>query len=190
MSRFRMQRGARKKGGDDDLLLLLVALRSAALSGGSVLSITHECIRDYGNAFLTHAYQATLENQDPISALREDARTLNMQDLHSLADVLETARVTGAPIQPPVDRIIKLVQRNLQHDRELTQELAGARATIAVLSLLPLFGPVLGYLLGVNIATWLFTTMWGFACLVVGLTLEALGWAWMRILIRQVMASD
>lgn len=61
---------------------------------------------------------------------------------------------------------------------QLEAELAGPRATARMLALLPFIGIGLGYLLGAQPLTWLISHPIGWATLVIGISLTALGVWW------------
>jgi tight adherence protein B len=97
-------------------------------------------------------------------------------------DVTERA---GAPVSDVLERFAGAVRADAAAAAEREAALAGARATAAVLSWLPLGGVTLGLLIGADPIVTLLGTGPGRICLVTGATLWMLGRWWTSVLIRR-----
>lgn len=166
--------------------VFLVALRSASLSGNSLMSTFQDSIRDFGSPLLPNTLESISTHGDVLEALSHDSRQLQLPILEDFRKVMTICLRTGAPIQQPIDRLIQRLHRSISQQQQIQEELASAKATALVLMALPAFGPVLGSLVGINILHFLVATPWGFFCLVLGAGLELLGWFWMRLILQRV----
>lgn len=101
----------------------------------------------------------------------------------------EVARVSGAPLGPALTSMAEGL-RDQEHTARLVQaELAGPRATLRLVSLLPLLALAGGALGGVDTVSFLFTSRLGLVAVSVGLVCLGLAWWWMRLLVNRVMAT-
>ena len=85
-----------------------------------------------------------------------------------------------------VDRMIQGLRENEELRNTLQAELAGPRATAAVLRWLPGIGLLMGIAMGADPIGWLFGNPLGLACLVAGVTLSVLGSLLSRRMVRAV----
>jgi tight adherence protein B len=101
-----------------------------------------------------------------------------------LAACLEVAERSGAPLAAVLARYA--VQRESQLDSDAARDtaLAGPRATVRLLSWLPLFGLAVGYLIGVDPLAVLLASVPGIAALCAGVLLMAVGRIWSSRLVR------
>ncbi|WP_299167241.1 type II secretion system F family protein [uncultured Arthrobacter sp.] len=101
-----------------------------------------------------------------------------------LAACLEVAERSGAPLADVLARYA--VQRESQLDSDAARDtaLAGPRATVRLLSWLPLFGLAVGYLIGVDPLEVLLDSVPGIAALCAGLVLMIAGRIWSSRLVR------
>ncbi|TWJ10774.1 tight adherence protein B [Stackebrandtia albiflava] len=95
--------------------------------------------------------------------------------LRGIARVVET---TGAPAAELLDRLAVELRSAAAARAALAAHTAGTRATVVLLALLPLAGPLLGALVGADTLTLLFTTPVGAACLSAAAALQVVGLWW------------
>ncbi len=95
-----------------------------------------------------------------------------------LAIAWQVAEGSGAGLAVAVTRIADVARAEGEHRRDVRAQLAGPRATAALLAVLPLVGILLGVALGADPLAILLGTPGGLACLVVGLGLEMAGLRW------------
>lgn len=101
-----------------------------------------------------------------------------------LAACVEVAERSGAPLAGVLARYA--VQRESQLDSDAARDtaLAGPRATVRLLSWLPLFGLAVGYLIGVDPIAVLLGSVPGAAALCAGVLLMIAGRVWSSRLVR------
>ncbi|MDQ1306666.1 MAG: tight adherence protein [Actinomycetota bacterium] len=123
---------------------------------------------------------------DVAEALAVDAREWNLSVLTGLAAVWTVSRGSGAGLARAAEQLGRSALDSEQIRREMSAELAGPRATAAVLAMLPAVGLLLGSGLGGSPVSWLLGTPLGWAALAIGLALEGLGLLWVRSMVRGV----
>jgi tight adherence protein B len=148
-------------------LAMLAAARAAALRGSPVA----EAIRGTG---------AVASSGGSIAA----ANTLERGVWGQLAACFDIAEASGCPLADVLTRFA--AQLEAEDDAEAAREtaLAGPRATVRLLSWLPLLGLGLGMLLGVDPVKILLGTPYGIAALAMGVALTAAGRIWSARLVR------
>jgi tight adherence protein B len=92
----------------------------------------------------------------------------------------------GVPLAQAVRTTAGLLEARLAHERRLAGAVAGANATVKVLTLLPLGGPLLGLLLGIGPAELYAGSRLTQASLVLGLVLAGIGRWWVHRMVRAV----
>lgn len=85
---------------------------------------------------------------------------------------------SGAPVAAVLDRMEQDLQARVRQHREVASQLAGARATAALLALLPVLGVGLGTAMGARPLQVLLAEPAGQVALVVGVGLDAVGVLW------------
>ena len=137
---------------------------------------------------LQSAHQAAQLGLSVPEVLREAATRTRDPALRTLwqdlAACLEVAERSGAPLAAVLARYA--VQRESQLDSDAARDtaLAGPRATVRLLSWLPLFGLTVGYLIGVDPLAVLLGSVPGIAALCAGFVLMVAGRIWSSRLIR------
>lgn len=137
---------------------------------------------------LQAAHQAAQLGLSVPDVLREAAGRAGEPALRTLwqdlAACLEVAERSGAPLAAVLARYA--VQRESQLDSDAARHtaLAGPRATVRLLSWLPLFGLAVGYLIGVDPLAVLLGSTPGIAALCSGLVLTVVGRIWSRRLVQ------
>lgn len=92
----------------------------------------------------------------------------------------------GVPLARAVRTTAGLLEARLAHERRLAGAVAGANATVNVLTVLPLGGPLLGLLLGIGPAELYGGSRLTQASLVLGLLLAGIGRWWVHRMVRAV----
>lgn len=106
--------------------------------------------------------------------------------LHAVAACWRVAEQSGGGLARGLDRVARGLRDEQQVAREVSGQLAGPRATGLLLAGLPLFGLLLGSALGADPVRVLLGTSIGWACLAVGVPLQAAGWWWVHRLAAAV----
>ncbi len=107
-----------------------------------------------------------------------------------LAVACRSAELGGAPVAGVLDAVATTLRADADGARARAAALAGPRATMAVLSWLPLAGCGLGLLMGVNAVAVLLTTRPGWGCLALGVVLWWAGRRWLGALLDRAEAAS
>lgn len=119
--------------------------------------------------------------REAASRTRDPALRTLWQDL---AACLEVAERSGAPLAAVLARYAVQRESRLDSDAARDTALAGPRATVRLLSWLPLFGLAVGYLIGVDPLAVLLGSVPGIAALCAGFVLMVAGRIWSSRLVR------
>jgi tight adherence protein B len=173
----------RKRAADDKALNAALGLVCAELAAGSrtdhALLAAADVAGRFDAAFRAAAH-AVGEASDPAAALVTAAAG---SELHPVAAALEVAVRAGAPIAAVLDRARSDVADRMATARDLTAAVSGARASAAMLAVLPALGIAMGLGLGAAPLQVLFRTSVGHGLLAAGTVLTAVGVLWMERLV-------
>jgi tight adherence protein B len=117
---------------------------------------------------------------------REAAESAGSAELLLLSQAWSLTEDLGVPLAQAVRTTAGLLEARIAHERQLAGSVAGARATVNLLTLLPLGGPLLGLVLGVGPADLYSGSPLTQASLVLGVCLAGLGRWWVRRMVRAV----
>ncbi|WLQ07290.1 hypothetical protein Q8Z05_03810 [Arthrobacter oryzae] len=106
-----------------------------------------------------------------------------------LAACFDIAAASGCPLADVLTRLA--AQLEVEDDAEAARQtaLAGPKATVTLLTWLPLLGLGLGVLLGVDPLSILLGTPWGMAALAAGMVLTVAGRIWSARLVRSAIGT-
>lgn len=90
------------------------------------------------------------------------------------------ARTSGAPLSPALAALSEALRDHARTERAIAAALAGPQATMRLVMALPLVGMLGSALGGGNTVGFLFATTLGRGLLVLGVTMMALAWWWLR----------
>jgi len=125
---------------------------------------------------------------DPAAALRQGAEGSAVPEvLHALATCWQVCAGAGSSLAAAVAQLAEAVTAEHAVRREVAAEVAGPRATAALLAGLPLLGLALAAALGAHPLHVLLATPLGLGCLVTGVALDALGWWWTGRIVAGVL---
>lgn len=117
---------------------------------------------------------------------REAAESAGSAELLLLSQAWSLTEDLGVPLAQAVRTTAGLLEARIAHERQLAGSVAGARATVNLLTLLPLGGPLLGLVLGVGPADLYGDSPLTQVSLVLGLSLAGIGRWWVRRMVRAV----
>ncbi len=126
---------------------------------------------------------------DVPAAWRTQAQRPGCAGLADLARAWEVATRTGAPLSASLEQVATALAADQTLRTVVAGELSAPRATGKVMAVLPLLGLGLGYLLGGDPLQWLLAGPIGWACLLLGLTLGAVGVTWIERLASAAAAQ-
>ncbi|MFD5461494.1 type II secretion system F family protein [Kitasatospora sp. NPDC127059] len=121
---------------------------------------------------------------DVPAALRLLAELPGGSGAAAIAACWRVASDGGSGLAAALDRVAEALRGERALAEEITGELAGPRATIAVLAALPVAGLLLGSALGARPLEVLLHTSAGLGCLAMGAALEGLGVFWTARIVR------
>ena len=156
-------------------LRILAAARAAALRGSSVAAaIRREVCGGSGGG-------------DAVVLARGVAGARAGRDVRvwgELAACIDAAEASGCPLADVLARFAAHLETEEDAEAARQTALAGPRATVRLLTWLPLSGLALGLLLGVDPVATLLRNPWGLAALAAGVALTAVGRLWSSRLVR------
>lgn len=117
---------------------------------------------------------------------RAAAGSTGSGELLLLSQAWSLTQDLGVPLAQAVRTTAGLLEARLAHERRLAGAVAGANATVNVLTVLPLGGPLLGLLLGIGPAELYGGSRLTQASLVLGLFLAGIGRWWVHRMVRAV----
>lgn len=168
-----------------DIGAVLAGMRDELLAGAALRTAFERAVDAQETAGLFAGALATSRmGGDVPAALRRDAADEPL--LLSLAALWQVCEGSGAAVAAALDRLVDGARRSARIRQEIAAQLAGPRATMRVLAILPLIGIGMGLLMGADPLGFLFGSVWGWACLVVAGILESAGILWTRHLVASI----
>jgi len=129
------------------------------------------------------------QTQNPAQGLEVWANQVSHTEVGPYAKAIcgidRFASATGASVGGLLDDLVESIHGHLETTEALEGAIAGPRASARLLQLLPLAGPGLGAMMGVNVPAVLLDGGLGTVALVAGLGLMLLGRMWSRALLRR-----
>ncbi|POM26483.1 Bacterial type II secretion system protein F domain protein [Actinomadura rubteroloni] len=126
----------------------------------------------------------TSGSDPPFARLERVAASPGAEGLRLLAACWRIGAERGGTLGSVLDGLAKALRDELAQRREVATQLAGPRATARLLAALPLLGLAMAAGMGADPLGFLFGSLPGGACLVLGVSLDAAGLWWTRRLAR------
>ena len=117
---------------------------------------------------------------------REAAGSAGSAELWLLAQAWSLTEDIGAPLAGAVRTTARMLEARIAHERRLAAAAAGAKATVNVLTALPIGGPLLALVLGIGPAELYGGSRLTLGSLALGLCLAGIGRWWARRMVRAV----
>jgi tight adherence protein B len=177
-----------------DLLGLLEAIApalEAGMSPASALRIAVDSRSGPGRTdpltALARAMASAAADGAPLGPLwREAAESAGSAELLILAQAWSLTEDMGVPLAQAVRTTAGLLEARIAHERRLAAAVAGAKATVNVLTALPVGGPLVALVLGIGPAELYAGSRLTQGSLVLGLCLAGIGRWWVRRMVRAV----
>ncbi|WP_308169547.1 type II secretion system F family protein [Acrocarpospora catenulata] len=134
---------------------------------------------------MTPVLAAARDGGDIATALRQAAPPTGGEGLLRLSSCWHVSTTIGGGLTTLIERVATSLRDLEAHRQDISAQLAGPRATARLLAALPALGLLLAAALGMQPLPFLFTTPAGLACLILGLTLNALGLRWTNHLVTK-----
>lgn len=170
--RFRTQQRERRQE-----VVAAAEAMAGLLQAGRVPTTALEDVADE-TPLLASAAEALRAGGDIPEALRQAATEPGHEGLQHLADAWQVAARAGSPQAHAWEQAAESLAAEDEVSRLVATEVAAARAGGRVMSVLPLAGIALGYLMGGDPADFLLSTPFGWACLVGAALLASAGVLW------------
>jgi len=117
---------------------------------------------------------------------RAAAESAGSAELLLLAQAWSLTEDMGVPLAHAVRTTAGLLEARIAHERRLTAAVAGAKATVNLLTVLPVAGPLLALVLGIGPGELFGGSRLTQGSLVLGLCLAGIGRWWVRLMVRAV----
>ncbi len=187
-ARDRSHRLAGERGRALEALSLLAAELRAGRPPAPALAAAAEVAVDGSRAVLAAAAAAARTGGDVPAALLQPGSGVP-RTWRDLATCWAVSADLGHGLAAGVDRLEGGLRAAEEQRREVDAELAGPRATAALLAALPVAGIGLAASLGADPLQVLLHTPVGLTCLVLGLTADLVGWVWTRALVSRALTG-
>jgi len=173
----------------EETFSLLWAIKSELEAGATPERALTHGLATLPESKLTATRVAVGSHTELHAALLIDAHDMKADELQQLAEIFEITAYTGAPIESSVTRLIATVRAQQTQNQLIREELASTKTTMYVLAMIPVIGLFIATVAGLNPIAFLVSTPWGWACLLVALTLECVGIGWIRLLVSRATAQ-
>jgi tight adherence protein B len=117
---------------------------------------------------------------------RDAARSAGSAELLMLAQAWSLTEDMGVPLAQAVRTTVGLLEARIAHERHLEGAVAGARATVNLLTILPVAGPLLALVLGIGPGELYGGSRFTQISLALGLGLAGVGRWWVHRMVRAV----
>ncbi|MEZ0077253.1 type II secretion system F family protein [Planotetraspora sp. GP83] len=172
-----------------ELCQIIVAELAAGKTPGDALARAVLSVSPPDPAALAPVAAIARDGGDVSAALLRAAPALGGEGLVRLAACWRVSVTVGGGLAALVERVGASLREAEAHRQDLAAQLAGPRATARMLAGLPVLGLLMGAGLGMNPLSFLLGGPAGFACLVVGLALNAAGVWWTNRLVARAEGS-
>ncbi|GAA1021535.1 hypothetical protein Aple_073330 [Acrocarpospora pleiomorpha] len=168
----------------------IVAELTAGRTPGDALARAISSIEVPDPAALKPVAAVARDGGDIAAALLGAAPPAGGEGLVRLAACWQVSATVGGGLASLVERVASFLREMEAHRQDVSAQLAGPRATARLLAGLPALGLLMAAGLGMEPLPFLFGTPAGFACLLIGLTLDATGLWWTnRLVLRAETAG-
>lgn len=180
------QRGAAAAAGSEAELAELVALLAAPLRAGVAPPVALAAVQPVlteGTPFVAlvadlRAASVAGEQVAPVWAAHADSD--GSADLRFIAQAWALSEDAGAPLADALATVEEVLQAKVRARERLASATAGPRASMAVLCLLPVSGPVVGLAMGLGPGRLYLSSPVATASVGLGAALALLAWWWAR----------
>lgn len=190
---YRARRARRRQGQAETVALDLLDAIAPALRAGLSPQRSFELAAQVGAGSMPEGYRPALGLDEPGETAADIwerwARQARSDDLAFVASAWRLSETVGAPLAEAVDRAASQLRSGLSRRRRLAAAIAGPRATVTVLTVLPLSGPVFGLACGLSPGAMYLSTGLATGSALLGGALILLGRWWCTRIVRAAGAS-
>ncbi|GIH70257.1 type II secretion system F family protein [Sphaerimonospora thailandensis] len=163
----------------------VVAELAAGRTPGDALARAVAAVSPPDPAVLAPVAVVARDGGDVAAALLRVAPARGGEGLVRLAACWRVSVMVGGGLATLIERVAVSLRDAEAHRLDLAAQLAGPRATARLLAALPVLGLLMGAALGMSPLSFLLGGPAGFACLLVGLVLDAAGVWWTHRLVAR-----
>lgn len=174
----------------DQKMQFMYGVKSQLLAGVPHLAALQFSLNRLPSQFLVMTRKAIEIGADTSMTMSLDALTNNFPELIEYAAILEASSKSGGSSTQALSELTNSMIRTRSFEQMLSTELASTKATVMVLATLPIIGAGLSLILGSQSLTWLIHSTGGRVCLVLGITMELLGWVWVKRLLVNALKDN
>ena len=174
----------------DQKMHFMYGVKSQLLAGVPHLVALQFSLNRLPAQFLVTTRKAIDIGADASKAMSLDAQTNNFPELIEYAAIMEASSISGGSSTQAISELTNSMLKTKSFEQMLSTELASTKATVMVLAALPIIGAGLSLILGSQSLTWLIHAAGGRVCLVLGITMELLGWLWVKRLLFNALADS
>ncbi|MDN5791324.1 MAG: hypothetical protein L0H25_10710, partial [Micrococcales bacterium] len=190
---YRARRVRRRRGQAETAALDLLDAIAPALRAGLSPQRSFELAAQAGAGSMPGGYGPApdLDGPGESAALIWErwARQARSADLAFVASAWRLSETAGAPLAEAVDRAASQLRSGLSRRRRLAAAIAGPRATVTVLTVLPMSGPLFGLACGLSPGAMYLSTRLATGSALLGAGLILLGRWWCTRIVRAAGAS-
>lgn len=188
------RRGAAHDGGFDDVASVVERLAVLVDAGLAPLSAWRHASGRSGApavaAMVSERSTSTLDIPEVLLRVAGEGSPRQLAGWRTVAAAWTVSTESGAALAGTLTRAARVLRDLADAERDVEAELAGPTASGRIVLMLPFIGILFSLAVGVDTITVLSTTPAGWACLVIGLGLVALGRLWTRRLVSRARTRD
>ena len=167
----------------DQKLHFIYSVRSQLLAGATHMTALKFALNRLPAQIFVTTRSAIEVQADVSKALISDSRTHDFPAITEYVAAMEASSASGGSATQSLSEIIHAMLKARSFEQQVSAELASTKATVFILAGLPIIGSGLSLLLGAQSLTWLLQSIGGRICLTLGITMEVLGWLWVKRLL-------
>ena len=168
----------------------IYGVKSQLLSGATHVAALRFSLNRLPSQFLVTTRKAIEIEADISKALSTDSQIHDFPELLEYAAIMEASSISGGSSTQALSELTSSMLKTKSFEELVSTELASTKATVMVLAGLPIIGAVLSLILGSQSLTWLLYSTGGHFCLLLGLTMESLGWIWVNRLLDSALKDN
>jgi tight adherence protein B len=174
----------------DQKLHFIYGVRSQLLAGATHMAALKFALNRLPAQTFATTRSAIEVQADVSKALISDSLTHDFPAVTEYVVAMEASSASGGSATQSLSELTHAMLKARSFEQQVSAELASTKATVFILAGLPIIGSGLSLLLGSQSLTWLLQSTSGRVCLTLGITLEILGWLWVKHLLARALQES
>ena len=174
----------------DQKLHFIYGVRSQRLAGTTHMAALKFALNRLPAQTFATTRSAIEVQADLSKALISDSLTHDFPAVTEYVVAMEASSASGGSATQSLSELTHAMLKARSFEQQVSAELASTKATVFILAGLPIIGSGLSLLLGSQSLTWLLQSTSGRVCLTLGITLEILGWLWVKRLLARALQES